>query len=117
VKLLLNLVMIATSAIPRGGVIDVVVTGEGEAPRFVLKAKGSHARIPPHVEELMAGRPESGTVDAHAILPFYAGLVARAAAMDVRFAIQDDEVTIEAVPAVEVAPDATDGEASDTALA
>lgn len=117
VKLLLNLVMIATSAIPRGGVIDVVVSGDGEAPTFVLKAKGSHARIPPHVEELMAGSPESGTVDAHGILPFYAGLVARAAAMDVRFAIQDDEVTITAAPAMIATPDASDGEASDTALA
>jgi histidine phosphotransferase ChpT len=117
VKLLLNLVMIATSAIPRGGVIDVAVSGDGEAPTFVFKAKGSHARIPPHVEELMAGSPESGTVDAHGILPFYAGLVARAASMAVRFAIQDDEVTITAEPTVIDAPDAAEGEASDTALA
>lgn len=46
VKLILNLVMVTTSAIPRGGLIDVTVTGDGEAPTFVLKAKGSHARIP-----------------------------------------------------------------------
>jgi histidine phosphotransferase ChpT len=117
VKLLLNLVMIATSAIPRGGLIDVVVSGDGEAPTLVLKAKGSHARIPPHVEELMAGSPESGTVDAHGILPFYAGLVARAAAMDVRFAIEGDEVTITATPAVIGTADAGGGGASDTALA
>jgi histidine phosphotransferase ChpT len=117
VKLLLNLVMIATTAIPRGGAIDVVVSGDGEAPRFVLKSKGSHARIPPHVEELMAGSPESGTVDAHGILPFYAGLVARAAAMDVRFAIQEDEVTITAAPTVIEASDEASGEGSDTALA
>ncbi|MEG9505278.1 MAG: histidine phosphotransferase family protein, partial [Methylorubrum extorquens] len=36
VKLLLNLVVIASSAIPRGGLIDVAVTGGGDAPRFVL---------------------------------------------------------------------------------
>lgn len=100
VKLLLNLVMVATSAIPRGGLIDVTVAGDGEAPTLTLTAKGPHARIPPHVEELIAGNPESGTVDAHAILPFYAGLVARAAAMDVRFSIAGDEVTITATPAV-----------------
>lgn len=114
VKLLLNLVMIATTAIPRGGAIDVVVSGEGEAPRFVFKAKGSHARIPPHVEELIAGSPESGTVDAHGILPFYAGLVARAAAMDVRFAIQDDEVTITAAPTVIETSDEASVEGSNT---
>ena len=54
VKLLLNLVVIASGAIPRGGLIDVAVTGGGEAPLFVLRAKGSHARIPPHVEALIA---------------------------------------------------------------
>jgi len=100
VKLILNLVMVTTSAIPRGGLIDVTVTGDGEAPTFVLKAKGSHARIPPHVVELIAGEPESGTVDAHGILPFYAGLVARAARMDVKFAIDGDEVTVTAEPTV-----------------
>lgn len=102
VKLLLNLVMIATTAIPRGGRIDVVVRGDGDAPEMVLKAKGSHARIPPHVEALIAGTPDEG-VDAHGILAFYAGLVARAAAMDVHFAIDGDEVTIRAVPTAKVA--------------
>ncbi len=96
VKLLLNLVVIGTTAIPRGGVIDVAVTGEGEAATFVLTATGSHARIPPHVEALMSGEPSDGIVDAHGIQPFYAGLVARAAAMDVRFAIEGDTVTIRA---------------------
>lgn len=130
VKLLLNLVMIATGAIPRGGLIDVKVTGEGEAPTLVLTAKGSHARIPPHVEDLLAGTPENGTVDAHGVLPYYAGLVARAAAMGVTFAIEGDTVTIRsepvaaaAAPAVETAPSSSendrpsDSEPSDTALA
>ncbi len=98
VKLLLNLVVIASTAIPRGGHIDVKVTGSGDAPTFTLRSKGSHARIPNHVEALIAGTPEGGTVDAHGILPFYAGLVARAAAMDVRFVIEGDEVTITATP-------------------
>lgn len=106
VKLLLNLVMIAQSAIPRGGLIDVVVQGDGEAPTLVLKSKGSHARIPAHVEEMIAGTPENGTVDAHGILPFYAGLVARAAAMDVRFAIEGDTVTITASPTAAAMPEA-----------
>ncbi|QRE72984.1 histidine phosphotransferase ChpT [Methylobacterium aquaticum] len=107
VKLLLNLVVIAVTAIPRGGVIDVKVTGEAESPLFVLTAKGAYARIPPHVEALIAGAPASGTVDAHAIQPFYAGLVARAAAMAVRFSIEGDTVTIRAEPA---APAGTDVE-------
>jgi len=94
VKLLLNLVVIASSAIPRGGAIDVKVTGDADAPTFVLLSKGGYARIPTHVEDLIAGTPEGGTVDAHGILPFYAGLVARAAGMSVAFSIAGDEVTI-----------------------
>ncbi|AWN53246.1 histidine phosphotransferase family protein [Methylobacterium sp. 17Sr1-1] len=105
VKLLLNLVVIAVTAIPRGGVIDVKVTGEAEAPLFVLTAKGAYARIPPHVEALIAGTPASGTVDAHAIQPFYAGLVARAAEMGVRFSIEGDTVTIRAEPAAPAEPE------------
>ncbi|MGV7031179.1 histidine phosphotransferase ChpT [Methylobacterium symbioticum] len=127
VKLLLNLVMIATQAIPRGGLIDVTVSGDGEAPTLLLTAKGSHARIPPHVEALMAGTSETGTVDAHGILAFYAGLVARAAGMGVTFAIEGDTVTIRAEPAPAGQPAAeepaaapappSDGDSPDTALA
>jgi histidine phosphotransferase ChpT len=94
VKLLLNLLVIATNAVPRGGTIDVVVTGEGDATEFVLTSKGSHARIPPHVEELLAGSPESGTVDAHGIQPYYTGLVARAAGMKVSLSLEGDAVKI-----------------------
>lgn len=101
VKLLLNLLVTAMSAIPRGGAIDVAVTGVagmGDAPTvaFTLKAKGLNARIPPHAESLLAGSPESGTVDAHGVQTFYAGLVARAAGMSVSLSIDHDEVTIRA---------------------
>ncbi len=117
VKLLLNLVVIAVTAIPRGGVIDVKVTGEAEAPLFVLTAKGAYARIPPHVEALIAGTPASGTVDAHAIQPFYAGLVARAAEMDVTFSIEGDTVTIRAEPAAPAETvSETDVEADDNGI-
>ncbi len=96
VKLLLNLVVIATTAIPRGGSIDVQVTGDAENCEFVLKSKGINARVPPHAQALLAGEPEGGTVDAHGIQVFYAGLVARAAGMDVALSIEGDEVTTRA---------------------
>jgi histidine phosphotransferase ChpT len=99
VKLLLNLVVIATNAIPRGGSIAVRVQGDAERSEFVLTAKGPNARIPAHVEGLLAGSPDSGTVDAHGIQAFYAGMVARAAGMGVTFSIEGDEVAIRAMPA------------------
>ncbi len=94
VKLLLNLLVLATQAVPRGGKLTSRATVEGEQGRFEINAKGSHARIPPHVEDLIAGVSENGSIDAHGVQPFYTGLVARAAGMAIRFTIQDDTVTI-----------------------
>jgi histidine phosphotransferase ChpT len=96
VKLLLNLLVIATTAVPRGGVIDVTMTVENDKGTFVVAAKGINARIPHSVPGLLAGAPESGTVDAHGIQPFYTGLIARAAGMDVALTIDGDLVTISA---------------------
>jgi histidine phosphotransferase ChpT len=107
VKLLLNLLVIATNAVPRGGTIDVSVTGDADAIEFVLTSKGLNARIPAHVEALLAGTPESGTVDAHAIQPFYTGMVARAAGMSVALNLEGDTVTIRAVPAASASQDNT----------
>lgn len=115
VKLLLNLVMIAMNAIPRGGQLDVKVEGTAEAATMTIAAKGSYARIPPHVEELIAGRSEAG-VDAHGILAYYAGLVARAAGMGVALSIEGDTVTIRAEPA-ESQPQPERGDDAETALA
>ena len=94
VKLLLNLVVIATTAIPRGGAIHVKVEGEEDKLSFVLTAKGLNARIPTHAEALIAGQPESGAVDAHAIQPYYTGLIAREAGMAIDLSIAEDTVTI-----------------------
>ena len=96
VKLLLNLVVLATNAVPRGGHITVNVMGDAERCEFTLVSKGLNARIPPHAEALLAGAPENGTVDAHGIQVFYTGMVARAAGMALRLAISGDEVTIRA---------------------
>jgi histidine phosphotransferase ChpT len=96
VKLLLNLIVTASQAIPRGGMITVTVEGDAKASTFTLLSKGLNARIPAHVEGLLAGAPESGSVDAHGIQAYYAGMVARAAGMKVGFSIEGDEVTIRA---------------------
>jgi len=99
VKPRLNLVVLAISAVRRAGAVHGTVTGDAEACEFVLLSKGLNARIPPHAEALLAGSPEGGTVDAHGIQVFYAGMVARAAGMNVALAIVGDEVTISATMA------------------
>ena len=100
IKLLLNLVVMATGAIPRGGSLDVVVEGDDpDRCEFRLTARGISARIPAHVEELMAGEPASGTVDAHVIQPFYTGMLARDVGMSVSMSIDGDAVTVRAMNA------------------
>ncbi|WP_428030879.1 histidine phosphotransferase ChpT [Ancylobacter sp.] len=95
VKLLLNLLVVATSTIPRGGRINVEENGAGEEGGFRLTTQGSHSRIPPHLVSLLAGEAqEGGSVDAHAIQPHYAGLLARATGYGISLAHEGDAVTI-----------------------
>jgi histidine phosphotransferase ChpT len=97
VKLLLNLLMIAATAIPRGGALTVDPVGEGESMGFSLRAEGNLARIPPKTEALLAGNPAE-PVDAHVIQPYYAGLLARAAGLKVTIAPQGDGIVLSAIP-------------------
>jgi histidine phosphotransferase ChpT len=93
VKLVLNLLVLATQAIPRGGKITCRCTVAGEQGSFAITATGSHA------EDLIAGRSETGAIDAHAVQPLYTGMVARAAGMKIAFSIEGDTVSIGADPA------------------
>lgn len=99
IKLLLLLLVIAHQAIPRGGQLEAEGEIEGETCRYVIRAKGPLARIPPHAVDLIAGQSETGSVDAEGVRAYYAGLVARAANMTVAMALDGDMVTITAAPA------------------
>ena len=98
VKLLLNLCLIADTAIPRGGDISVSAMGEDAAMSFRVAAKGINARVAPGVASLLAGEPEDGTVDARAVQAYYAGLVARSCDLEVSLNVAGDLVTIDAKP-------------------
>lgn len=77
VKLLLNMLLIAVQAIPRGGQLTVDSIGEGEAMGFKVSAAGANAKVSPAVAGLLAGEVGPEPLDAHRIQPFYAGLLAR----------------------------------------
>ncbi|GLK79768.1 histidine phosphotransferase ChpT [Methylopila turkensis] len=100
VKLLLNLVLVATTTIPRGGVIAVSAEGEGDATAFRIVATGPTARVPANVVDLIAGRAPEDRVDAHVIQPFYAGLVAKAANMEVTIEaeVEGERIVTRATP-------------------
>jgi histidine phosphotransferase ChpT len=98
VKLILNLCVLAFSAIPRGGVVTVEVTGEGDALSTEVSAKGVNARLAKSASALIAGEPENGVVDAHSIQPYFTGVVARSCAMTVTVESDVDVVTLRAAP-------------------
>lgn len=99
VKLVLNLCLIAAAAIPRGGVINVTITGADDTTAIKVTASGTNSRLAHAVPALLAGKPESDNVDAHGIQAFYTGLVARACGMNLAVEAGPEGVVINATPA------------------
>ena len=99
VKLLLNLILLATPAIPRGGVVKVTVEGAAASPSFRLRSAGPSARIPPAFEKLVPGDISGLTVDAQSVQAFYTGALARACRMTVNARLDGEDVVVEATPA------------------
>ena len=95
-KLVLNLCLIALAVIPRGGVITVDLTGEGESLEVQVEANGANARLAHGIAALIAGTPEGGAVDAHSIQAYYTGLVGRACGLDLTVTIESESVILQA---------------------
>jgi histidine phosphotransferase ChpT len=95
VKLLLNLLLVAASSIPRGGTLSAVIDNPGDELRFTIRANGRAARIPPLFHALLTGS-HSEPLDAHSVQPLYTLKLATAAGMAVRASQQDEEVLYEA---------------------
>ena len=95
VKLLLNLLLLAGGSIPRGGSLTLEAVGETDSMGFKVTAAGLNARIPPAVPALVAGEAES-PIDAHAIQPFFTGLLARACGMSVTLAPEGEAIVLTA---------------------
>ena len=96
VKLLLNMLVIAGQAIPRGGRISVDPVGSDESMGFKVTAAGTNAKVPPAVPALLTGEGSGEGVDAHRIQPFYAGLLARACGVKATIAMEGEAVVLTA---------------------
>lgn len=94
VKLLLNLIMIANAAIPRGGALTVELHDLETAPRFTLTARGPMVRVPPRFLELHSGIRSDEPIDAHAVQPYYTLLLAREAGMTISIRAGAEEIVL-----------------------
>ncbi len=79
VKLLLNIIASAVSALPRGGEIAVGVTGSLEKPNFDIRCTGTSARPPLYLVDFVAGNPPD--LDALNIQAYYTWRLAGTAGM------------------------------------
>jgi histidine phosphotransferase ChpT len=101
-KLLMNMLLIASMAVPRGGVVTAEVTGPAGAEVFTLTSKSDPEKrqktlMPSGAEGLLSGAPEEG-VDARGIQPFYTGILARMTDMELKIGIENDVFMFTATP-------------------
>jgi histidine phosphotransferase ChpT len=95
VKLLLNMMVIAQQTIPRGGVLTVDPIGQGDGLGFRVAASGLNARMPQNIADLLSSG-HGGSVDAHAVQPYYTRLLAQACGLKVVLAPEGDAVVVTA---------------------
>ena len=96
VKLLLNLILVATGAIPRGGKITVTIEDPETEPKFQLAAAGPMVRVPPKFLELHSGGKPEEPIDSHTVQPYYTLLLAREAGMTITIHATAEQIVLSA---------------------
>jgi histidine phosphotransferase ChpT len=91
VKLLLNMLLVGSGTIPRGGTLTVDPMGEG----YRVTARGLNARLAPATADLLAGTPAEA-VSAHAIQPLYTGILARDCGFAISARLDGDAIVVTA---------------------
>jgi len=91
-KLLLNMLLVAAGAIPRGGTLTVDPI---EAGGFRITASGLNARLTASVRDLLDGR-SAHAVDAHAIQPVYTSILAKDCGLEIAAVAEGDAVIVTA---------------------
>jgi len=96
VKLLLNLIAVAITALPRGGDIEVMLSGTMEAPNFVLRCRGTGARAPQHLGEFISGESVP-PLDAMTIQAYYTWRLGQSAGMSLAIVKDGADVLLSAL--------------------
>jgi len=94
VKLLLNMVLVGMTTIPRGGQIAVTIDG----PVLKVSCTGPAATIPAGTVELLDGVTEPQSIDARSVQIYYTGRVAASAQLALSLDKTDETVTITGTP-------------------
>jgi histidine phosphotransferase ChpT len=94
VKLLLNLCLIASGAVPRGGVVTVDISGDDNAPTMRVEAKGANARLSHNATDLLTNPVPTEPIDGHSIQLYYTTLLARECESTLNVSTSPETVTL-----------------------
>jgi histidine phosphotransferase ChpT len=94
VKLLLNMLLLGISCIPRGG--EVIVDVKGDA--LLVEAKGPRAAFPEKTAKVLTGEMPAADVDAHMVQPYYTLLLLEESGCGMDIDQGEDTVLLRAAP-------------------
>jgi histidine phosphotransferase ChpT len=92
VKLLLNMMLIATAGIPKGGTVTVTVAGND----FMVRAAGPEARVPEKIAAVLQGTLDTAELDARLVQPYYARRLAESAGFTLEMAMDGADAVVRA---------------------
>ena len=96
VKLMLNMVMLAVSSIPRGGKISMGVTDAGG---LTAQAEGKNAKVPEKTLAMLEGDAQQDSMDARLAQVYYTLRLCDACELDLSVAVDGEgSVTYSALP-------------------
>ncbi len=95
VKLLLNLIASAITALPRGGEIEVGIAGSLDKPNFTLRCQGTGARPPQYLSDYVAGG-QPPQLDAMSIQAYYTWRLAASSRMRLEIAKDGADIVLSA---------------------
>ena len=90
-RLILNLIMLATGAIPRGG--DITISDAENGDIISLVAKGPRARLDVNIERALSGKAPENGFDGRTIQPFYTGMMARELQGQITTEVSEEKIT------------------------
>ena len=97
VKLILNLLLVANAAIPRGGKLTVKIEEPDTNLKISARVSGPMLRVPPKFLELHSEGKSSEPIDAHSIQAYYTLLMAAESGMQISTMATADEIEFSAV--------------------
>jgi histidine phosphotransferase ChpT len=74
-RILLNILILATQSVPRGGQIAIEIEEKSEQINLVISATGIKSKLDKQTEDALKGNMDSAELDGRVIQPFFTGML------------------------------------------